>query len=496
MLKTRVHLWSVMAAFALTAACGSEVSPPDDDDKGDEAGSSDESATSDEDEAKDEDPKRDASTGSSRADAGGSKPKDGTTGADAGAGNAAEAIPCEVNKVLATHCLDCHGTTPKYGASFSLTTLASFRGPSDTDEDMQMHEMALSRVSATDKKRMPPVSKDALEDAELKQLTDWLKGGAKAGKACAEGELVPDEDKAPEPTAGGSGNASATPIKYDDPDLKCYPLTAFSARDRKAPYSVPTEPDLYVAFNIDAPWEGKQYVRSFRSIIDNEEVLHHWLLFKQPTGGAETVVEDALGAHPEGQMLYGWAPGGDDLYFDPDVAMEVDGSVLYQLELHYNNKTGSAKPDASGVEVCVTPTKPKHVAGLSWVGTDAINGTSATGRCAHMSSEPVHLIVAQPHMHVKGKNMKVTVTRKNGTMETIHDEPFDFNNQRSYMFQDLVINPGDVMHTTCEYSQPAEFGKATTAEMCYFFSIHWPAGSLTSLGLGTIIHGANSCMDI
>jgi hypothetical protein len=30
--------------------------------------------------------------------------------------------------------------------------------------------------------------------------------------------------------------------------------------------------------------------------------------------------------------------------------------------------------------------------------------------------------------------------------------------------------------------------------MCYFFTISWPAGALKSTGVGTIIHGQNSCM--
>jgi hypothetical protein len=503
MLRKTNHLLGAVAALALFAACGtdaveSKTNPAsEEDDEADD--SSDDSSDDDAPITKKDAGKPNTSSnkdaGAARADAGtGSGPKTDTPAAKG-------SIPCAVDKIIETNCRSCHGAKPAFTATFSLTTLASFQGASDTDPAKKMHEVALTRVSATDKKRMPPTSAKAIPAADLKVLTDWLSGGAQPGAACAGGEGPTGGDAGTGPVqtgdipiAGPGGNAHATPLKYDDPDLKCYPLTAFTSGDRKKPYSVPTTPDLYVAFNMKAPWQGKQYVRSFRSIIDNSEVLHHWLLFKQSTGGSDSVQPNALGAHPDGIMLYGWAPGGDDLYMDSDVAMEVDGSVLYQLELHYNNKTGSAKPDASGVEMCVTPTKPAHVAGLSWVGTDAIAGTSATGRCAHSSSEPIHLIVAQPHMHTKGKHMKVVLTRKGGMKETIHDEPFDFNNQRSYIFNSMLINPGDLMETTCDYSSSAVFGKATNDEMCYFFSIHWPAGALSSLGTGTIIHGANSCM--
>lgn len=486
---SKVHEWSAVAVLALAAACSSGSTAPVVDD--DEATADDD--TNDDDEAT---PKRDA--GKTPAKDGGSAKPDSSTGKVDAGGNDDKGgeIPCEVDRVLQTHCSSCHGSTPKFGAPTSLTTVKAFQGAAYTDDAKAMHEIALKRVSATDNKRMPPVSNKALSTADLKTLTDWLKAGAKSGDACGEGEPKPTGDASVPVATPGSGGAHSTKLEYDDPNLKCYPLTAFSATDRKAPYSVPTNPDYYVAFNIKAPWTGTQYVRSFRSIIDNDEVLHHWLLFKQSSGGAEGVQGNALGAHPDGQMLYGWAPGGDDLYFDPDVAMAVESNVLYQLELHYNNRTGGPKPDASGVELCVTPTKPTHVAGLSWVGTDAIAGTTAVGRCAPSPSEPIHLIVAQPHMHTKGRNMKVEVTRKGGKKEVIHDEPFDFNNQRSYIFDNLLINSGDVMNTTCTYSEPATFGKATSDEMCYFFSIHWPAGALSSLGVGSVIHGVNSCMDI
>ena len=506
MLKDRLHRWGMVAAFALAAACSSEENPgTGDDDDDDDTQQDDDSSNADDDSDDDEDDdtksppnKRDASTTKPTGDAGTGSKVDGSAGggkgdASTGGGAGGGAIPCEVAEVVEKHCGSCHGDKP-VSANFSLSKLEHFTGESASDDTKKMHEVALTRVSATDKKRMPPTSEDALSADELKTLTDWLKGGAKAGTACTS-EGGGDAGAPAGGNKGGSGGAHATEIVYDDPEMKCYKLTAYSKSDRTKPYNVPTTPDYYVAFNVKAPWQGKQYVRSFRSHVDNGPVLHHWLLFKQPTGGAETVTENALGAHPEGQMLYGWAPGGDDMFFDPDVGMEVDGSVLYQLEMHYNNKTGGPVPDSSGVEICVTPKKPTHVAGLSWVGTDNINGTSATGRCAHSSQAPIHLIAAQPHMHTKGKHMKVTLTRKAGGMEVIHDKPFDFEYQKSYVL-DTLIQPGDVMHTTCTYSSPASFGKATSAEMCYFFSIHWPAGALSSFGLGTVIHGANSCIDL
>ena len=291
------------------------------------------------------------------------------------------------------------------------------------------------------------------------------------------------------------GSASNKPIDYDDPQLKCYKLTAYgSVADKSQKYSVPSTPDLYVAFNVKAPWTGRQYIRSFRALVDNKAVLHHWLLFRQLMGGAEAIMPNALGAHPDGEMLHGWAPGGDDMFMDKDVGMEVPANSVFQLEMHYNNRTGAPTPDASRVEICVTPTPPQNLAGLSWVGTDLIAGASATGTCTPQTTKPIKVISASPHMHKKGRHMKVTLTRASGGVEIIHDKPFDFDYQQGYLM-DFTINPGDKLTTTCTYSGPSYFGKGTNDEMCYLFSIHYPVGTLRKANLWQIIHGPNTCID-
>ena len=55
-----------------------------------------------------------------------------------------------------------------------------------------------------------------------------------------------------------------------------------------------------------------------------------------------------------------------------------------------------------------------------------------------------------------------------------------------------MLEEGDFITTTCTYSAPATFGSSTDSEMCYFFSIAWPAGQL---GASPAIHGANTCLD-
>jgi hypothetical protein len=166
----------------------------------------------------------------------------------------------------------------------------------------------------------------------------------------------------------------------------------------------------------------------------------------------------------------------------------------FTLELHYNSQDANAM-DKSGVEVCVTPNKPKNIAGISWLGTDAIGGASATGTCTPDMGQPIRILGGTPHMHVAGTHMKVEILRQGGKIEMLHDAAFDFNYQRSYDYQDknLMLMPGESIRTTCTYNKPVSFGEGTGDEMCYFFTLHYPYPALTSVGLGQVIHGPNTC---
>jgi len=400
-------------------------------------------------------------------------------------------VPCEVAQIVSSHCATCHAETPKFNAPMSLTSAADFQAPAP-GSSQSVRELALTRINAGSG-RMPPVGTvAALSADELSTLNAWLNSGA---LATANGCSIA------EPMAAGAGDLIDAPSKpssltqpyqgWDD-GVECYQLTA-NAGDKTTPYKVGTAVDTYVGFSFMPPWQGTRYVRSFRSITDNAKVLHHWLLFQQPGSVQDGTVSPQLGAHPEGQLLMGWAPGGSDAYYSRDLGIELDSGRGFVMEVHYNSSDASAV-DASGVELCVTKEAPQNLLGLSWLGTDSISGTSSSGTCKPTATQPIHIVGAQPHMHLKGRHMKVVLKRAGGGQEIIHDDDFSFENQRSYSL-DLTVNPGDSLTTTCTFSSPATFGKGTNDEMCYFFTMAYPGGALADGGfLGTLLHGASACL--
>jgi hypothetical protein len=409
------------------------------------------------------------------------------TGKGAGGG-----VPCEVAAVVSKHCASCHGEDQKFGAPRALVAAADFRAQSKLETGKSLTAVIPTRFAPSDtNRRMPPTSKPAMTADEQKTLKTWLEQGAKAASpGCA--IEAPADAPVTAGGKGGSGGASTMPIEYDDPEMECYKLTTFANGNKAKKYTVAAGTrDAYVNFYMKAPWEGVRYTRAVKVLTDNDKVIHHWLLFNNKSPQRDGQVSPGSGTHgADEELLYGWAPGATPLYLDPDVGQLIEGGSGFTLEAHYNN-TGAAGDDASGAELCVTTKVPAHVAGLSWVGSDSIAGTSANGTCRPKSQE-IHLIAAQPHMHLKGKHMKVVINRAGGMKETLHDEDFSFENQRYYVLNS-VLQPGDTMSTTCSYSSAATFGQSTMQEMCYFFSLHWPAGALTG-GTGGLLHGGYSCL--
>jgi hypothetical protein len=389
-----------------------------------------------------------------------------------------------------------------------LMAHADFMAASATMPARKVFQVIPDRINAADiKLRMPPASGATIPATSLKVFNDWLAAGAVAvTPSCAitaTGSTSPQPPTTgaavPPPATGAtapstSGGASTTKIEYNDPQMKCYEFRAHAAGSNTTPFAVTTTPDQYTNFVFKAPWQGMMYSRSYRILDGNAKVIHHWLLYKNAAGASADSVGPSSGAHPDGELVHGWAPGGSDLYLDPDVGIEMPGTAAYNLETHHNNTTGATAPDNSGVEVCVTPTVPKNVASLSWLGTDAISGTMASGVCSPTSTEPIHILAVTPHMHTKGNYMTAEITRAGGKKEMLHDAPFDFSFQHSYP-EGTLLMPGDSIKTTCKYSAPASFGEGTSDEMCYLFTLYYPKLSLTNGNpIGTLIHGPNTCL--
>ena len=405
-------------------------------------------------------------------------------------------LPCGVETIVQKHCAGCHGVSPKYGAPTSLTTVDDWKAPAVTDPADTMYHIARERINYEFVQNsgmelqhaafgpMPPAPNPMLSPAERTVINNWIDTGLTGRDA----DAVCEEEE-PVLSPGGA------PFTCDDIGGTEIEFTAHADRQRNVPFKVGRATDAYFNFTFRAPWTKTVYGKIIKPIIDNDEALHHWLFFKNDSSAdGDLRVEESSGAHLQGELVNGWAPGGDSHYYSPDVGRALEPG-WYNLEIHYNSEDPDAY-DMSGVSVCYVEDEPEHVAELIWTGSDnfLIPRRTWTGECEPRGPFPIHILSVTPHLHTFGRHAKAVINRADGTKEILHDKPFNFDSQVTYNFdEDVLLWEGDTITTTCEYSEPTTFGKGTYDEMCYLYLTAWPVGALRNPGLG-FIHGPNSCM--
>jgi Copper type II ascorbate-dependent monooxygenase, C-terminal domain len=465
----------------------------------------------------DEGPAKDSGAKAPRRDAGTKPAADaGTSSKDGGIGKgtAQLGVPCAVAKVLEAHCAECHGDPPNWGAPMSLVDHDDFQGKAPVTKSQDVAALVLARLS--DKaKPMPP--KKPLSAADKATLEDWIAAGAEPGT---------DDDscvaKTPEPVVDLGGG------KPLPPDAVCYPLMNHgkSAPNDKTKFRVGAG-EQYAEFYFSAPWKEPSVMVSFRTIADQTRLLHHWLMYKTNGNQADGTIGSGIGTHIGGnvQLLAGWALGGSDIQLPDGIAATLPapgGKIM--LEWHYYNQTGVAQEDGSGVEVCVIPASkvdPKNVASLTWIGNENLGGSSLLGvagvagmapnretkvqdtctpRFAGLpAGEPVRIFSFTPHMHKLGRHMRTWVARKSGTVEKLHDQEFQFDNQISYQKSPMIeLWPGDKLVNECTFfndtTAAVGFGPSSNQEMCYQFTYAYPANALVN-GVSSLTGSTNTCWD-
>lgn len=411
----------------------------------------------------------------------------------------ATGMPCDVQAIVYAKCSACHSNPPR-GTYMPLITRDDFLRPSTTAPTRSYADVSADRINDS-ANPMPPTSHPALTASELATLNAWLTGGTPMSSEVCTSRPDPGQ-----------------PVEYADPgNLECHRFLAHQPGDKNTPFAVGVKTDAYFNMAFQAPWPGTAYGVIFNPIIDNGAVLHHWLLYTDPLGGADGSVVQSSGQHTTGELLAGWAPGGTaiDFRIHGDVGVEMP-SQTYLMEFHYNSSNPAAT-DRSGVEICIVREPPAHVAAQSWLGLDhgiesyasgAIFGTYASGNCSIPSTrwegtcrpqgpgkdEPIHLLYMFPHMHQAGVHMTSIIHSPDGSTRTLHDRDFDFNYQVTYPTNEVLM-PGEYITTTCFYDQPKCAGQATSAEMCYLFTYAYPAGAMVDYGLwGTFAHGEGACL--
>lgn len=408
----------------------------------------------------------------------------GGTGGTAGSGGSAGSsgqLPCAVQQVLQARCQQCHAASPIFGAPMPLVSWADLNA---TRNGNKVYELVLNRI-ADDVHPMPPSPNPRLTQAEISTLQNWVSSGAPPGQACSGG------------TGGTGGNPNDEPAFPPDCQQR-YQLRAhgLTGETDQTPYPVPTNGDLgnkYTCFYFRPPYADGSQALYLHSLFDrtNLKYLHHWILYGRDTPSHTAgTSSNCSAAEPGAYFITGWAPGSNPAPLPPDVGLNLPARTgELTLEIHYYNPSNDAgQQDATGVEFCTAPanTRP-HTAQVSFTGSEGIciqpfATTNVVGQCTPRTDMgDIHIVGVAPHMHQAARRMSIVINRANGTKETLHDQPFDFNSQ-TFWPKDAVVHPGDTLTTTCYYQNTTanqiHFGERTQDEMCFGFITSWPLGAL------------------
>lgn len=395
-------------------------------------------------------------------------------------------LPADVQAIVDARCGTCHAASPQFGAPMSLVTWEAMHAPSVTAPGTAVYEMVSMRIHDV---VHPMPATGMLPADELATLDAWITAGAPPGTG--ETTMPPPSEVGPE---------------Y----LPCTPSATFVAHapgDASAPFRL--EPGSGVSGNTTmcfayaAPFGATTQGTAFAPIIDDPRVLHHWIIFASDALPTGVSVGDAWecgatgGLSSGAQFLTGWAPGGQNQVLPGDMGRELPDSTGYIiLQVHYWNVAGYTDvADRSGVALCTTDTPRTHEIGTSTLGSLDIQilpraiGHQVVGNCTPDITAPVTIVGSGPHMHTHGVAFRSEVLRGGDptNVEVLVDiGRWDFNSQTGYAPPggQMVIQPGDVIRTTCTYDNGTDsaiyFGERTEDEMCFDFVSAYPAGALAT----------------
>lgn len=400
---------------------------------------------------------------------------------------AADAMPADVQAIVEARCASCHSAPPRFGAPMALTTLEAMHASAVTDPARHVYEVVGQRIHDA-ARPMPPGA--PLPADELAVLDAWIAAGAPAGEGIA----------------SDAGRPMGPPVGPEH--LPCDVTHEFRAHAPggalDAPYTLDAAGNVVMCFAFASPFTDVEQGTAFAPIIDDARVLHHWIIFGASSlpSGVEPgqAWECGTALAQDSQFLTGWAPGGRNTVMPDDMGRELappGGYVI--LQVHYWNVAGYTDVrDRSGVALCTTQTPRPHEIGTSTLGSLAIaippraRGHEVVGTCTPAITEPVTIVASGPHMHERGVSLRTEVLRGGSESEVemlVDVARWDFNSQTAYAAPGgaLVIQPGDVLRTTCVYDNPddatAYFGERTENEMCFNFVSAFPTGALaTELG--------------
>lgn len=392
----------------------------------------------------------------------------------------------DVLPILQNRCQTCH--RPGEVGPFSLMT---YRQAVNWADDIK---------TFTHKGQMPPwkpkeggpfQNDRRITQKEIDTIARWVDGGTPEG----------DSKQAPAPRVFADGWQLGTP------DLVLKVPEQFTLG--------PTGSDAFRCFVLPTNLTEDKHVVAIEVRPGNPRVVHHTLQFYDTTGQGRKLEEAAQNKKPEAHGepvldkgpgysvamgvgflpsggLSGWAPGQMPRYLPEGTGYFLAKGSDVIIQVHYH-RNGKVEHDQTMVGLHFAKKPIAHTyRGDIMAGAGPLfsfmlipaGDENYKIQGDKYAKEDFLLYSIMPHMHLLGKEIKVTMTPPGEDEQTlIHIPEWDYNWQETYFFKEPVrVKAGARFHIEASYDNSSKnpnnpsnppklvrYGEQTTNEMCFVF---------------------------
>jgi peroxiredoxin/mono/diheme cytochrome c family protein len=317
-----------------------------------------------------------------------------------------------VAEILQNKCQTCH--RPGQVGPFSLLTY----------DDARKHSAMIHEV--LDQRRMPPwhadpryghfVNDRSLTPAERATLMAWVDQGSPLG----------DPGRLPPPRTFAEGWTIGKPdVVFELPET----------------YFVPAQGVVsYVYFQVPTNFKEDMWVQAAEAVPGDRSVVHHIIVYVNDPKAAR-----GPGGRPRPMHFTGYAPGDAPSVFPEGTAKKIPAGSVLLFQVHYT-PIGKVKTDRSKLGLVFSKTKPKREAFTIGIPNPDLllpaHADNVAVPSSMITSGNARLLSLFPHMHLRGKDFKFTITRPNESPQIALSVPaYDFAWQTYYVLSEPMELP-------------------------------------------------------
>ncbi|HVS64756.1 MAG TPA: hypothetical protein VMT85_14770 [Thermoanaerobaculia bacterium] len=381
-----------------------------------------------------------------------------------------------VAPIFFSHCISCH----RSGDVAPMSLLGY--------EEARPWAKSIQRV--VDSGEMPPWDADprygdfandiSLSEAQVETIKRWVQQGARPGDLAA----MPEPPAVPPPGSWRMGR---------EPDVVV----------ELAEVEVPADgPDLFYSqvVGLEIP-EGK-WVQAIELLPGNTQVLHHVVTYLGPFGISDeneesnagifrTIYLNEAAKRPIGMAEAPsvgavWVAGSPPTQFPPGIGHPLDANQLVSLNMHFH-PTGVAGSDRSKLGFYFGEGEMEKEITTAFAADPGIlipaGAAEHRETATYLFAQDGQILSLLPHMHQRGKAMRYTLERADGSREVLLDVPeYDYDWQNIYRFAEPVsVEAGALLEVEAVWDNSAgneanpdpsidvRWGDGTTNEMLVAF---------------------------